>query len=114
MNAERKADNRPDAEPARVSSVAQVSILNADRSRRVPRNRKGQSRRALCLLRGTDGSNPPPSCNESLKKRHQGARKRGPFLLGGTDGSNPCTLQSGHWLVGIVDWPNRAGLPGVA
>src|SRR3954451_22431442 len=28
--------------------------------------------------------------------------------------SNPCTLQSGHWLVGIVDWPNRAGLPGVA
>src|ERR1700732_2257214 len=32
----------------------------------------------------------------------------------GTDGSNPCTLQSGHWLVGIVDWPNRAGLPGVA
>ena len=32
----------------------------------------------------------------------------------GTGGSNPCTLQSGHWLVGIVDWPNRAGLPGVA
>jgi hypothetical protein len=29
----------------------------------------------------------------------------------GTGGSNPCTLQSGHWLVGIVDWPNRAGLP---
>jgi hypothetical protein len=33
---------------------------------------------------------------------------------GGTSGSNPCTLQSGYWLVGIVDWPNRAGLPGVA
>src|SRR5207253_352763 len=32
----------------------------------------------------------------------------------GTDGSNPCTLQGGYWLVGIVDWPNRAGLPGVA
>src|SRR5690348_6051136 len=32
----------------------------------------------------------------------------------GTDGSNPCALQSGYWLVGIVDWPNRAGLPGVA
>src|ERR1700682_1696124 len=28
--------------------------------------------------------------------------------------SNPCTLQSGYWLVGVVDWPNRAGLPGVA
>src|SRR6202035_5855679 len=27
---------------------------------------------------------------------------------------NPCTLQSGYGLVGIVDWPNRAGLPGVA
>src|ERR1700674_5518992 len=32
----------------------------------------------------------------------------------GTEGSNPCTLQSGYWLVGIVDWPDRAGLPGVA
>src|SRR5437762_13034851 len=32
----------------------------------------------------------------------------------GTEGSNPCTLQSGYWLVAIVDWPNRAGLPGVA
>ena len=32
----------------------------------------------------------------------------------GTSGSNPCTLQSGYWLVGIVDWPNRASLPGVA
>jgi hypothetical protein len=31
-----------------------------------------------------------------------------------TGGSNPCTLQSGYWLVGIVDWPDRAGLPGVA
>jgi hypothetical protein len=31
-----------------------------------------------------------------------------------TDSSNPCTFQSGYWLVGIVDWPNRAGLPGVA
>ena len=31
-----------------------------------------------------------------------------------TESSNPCTLQSGYWLVGIVDWPNRAGLPGVA
>src|SRR5260370_28933234 len=33
---------------------------------------------------------------------------------GGTEGSNPCTLQSGYWLVSIVDWPDRAGLPGVA
>src|SRR5713101_3040086 len=32
----------------------------------------------------------------------------------GTESSNPCTLQSGYWLVGIVDWPDRAGLPGVA
>src|SRR4029077_20660511 len=32
----------------------------------------------------------------------------------GTEGSNPCTLQGGYWLVGIVDWPDRAGLPGVA
>src|SRR6266478_8965071 len=37
-----------------------------------------------------------------------------PSVFTGTNGSNPCTLQSGHWLVGIVDWPNRAGLPGVA
>ena len=33
---------------------------------------------------------------------------------GGTSGSNPCTLQGGYWLVGIVDWPDRAGLPGVS
>src|SRR6185369_11955902 len=33
---------------------------------------------------------------------------------GGTEGSNPCTLQSGYWLVSIVDWSGRAGLPGVA
>jgi hypothetical protein len=26
----------------------------------------------------------------------------------------PCTLQSGFWLVRIVDWSGRAGLPGVA
>ena len=38
-----------------------------------------------------------------------------PILPGsGREGSNPCTLQSGYWLVGIVDWPDRAGLPGVA
>jgi hypothetical protein len=37
-----------------VPSVAQVSSLNVGRSRRVPRNRKGQSRRAVCLLRGTE------------------------------------------------------------
>ena len=48
-----------------VSSVAQVSSLNVGWSRRVPRNRKGQSRRALSLLRGTDGSNPSPSSEES-------------------------------------------------
>jgi hypothetical protein len=41
-------------------------------------------------------------------------RKRSDPVARGTSGSNPCTLQSGHWLVGIVDWPNRAGLPGVA
>ena len=48
--------------------------------------------------------------------RHRGDKSR--FLeaaiLRGTEGSNPCTLQSGYWLVGIVDWPDRAGLPGVA
>jgi hypothetical protein len=48
-----------------VSSVAQVSSLNVGWSRRVPRNRKGQSRRALSLLQGTDGSNPAPSSAES-------------------------------------------------
>jgi hypothetical protein len=48
-----------------VSSVAQVSRLNVGWSRRVPRNRKGQSRRALSLLRGTDGSSPLPSSAES-------------------------------------------------
>ena len=37
-----------------------------------------------------------------------------PSVFTGTSRSNPCTLQSGYWLVGIVDWPNRAGLPGVA
>jgi hypothetical protein len=37
-----------------------------------------------------------------------------PRAAGGTEGSNPCTLQSGYRLVGIVDWPDRAGLPGVA
>ena len=52
-----------------VPSVAQVSSLNAGRSRRVPRNRKGQSRRAWCLLRGTEGSNPAPSSGESANFR---------------------------------------------
>jgi hypothetical protein len=52
-----------------VPSVAQVSSLNVGRSRRVPRNRKGQSRRALYLLRGTGGSNPPPSTDESANPR---------------------------------------------
>src|SRR5205807_3214622 len=37
-----------------------------------------------------------------------------PICSRGAEGSNPCTLQSGYWLVGIVDWPDRAGLPGVA
>jgi len=37
-----------------------------------------------------------------------------PRAFRGTDGSNPCTLQGGYRLVGIVDWPDRAGLPGVA
>ena len=37
-----------------------------------------------------------------------------PGSVTGTKGSNPCTLESGYWLVGIVDWPDRAGLPGVA
>src|SRR6266404_2299831 len=41
-------------------------------------------------------------------------RKSSDILARGTEGSNPCTLQSGYWLVGIVDWPDRAGLPGVA
>ena len=35
------------------------------------------------------------------------------FCTKGTEGSNPCTLQGGYRLVGIVDWPDRAGLPGV-
>src|ERR1700726_1688427 len=26
----------------------------------------------------------------------------------------PVPFKSGYWLVGIVHWPNRAGLPGVA
>src|SRR5439155_20021095 len=43
-----------------------------------------------------------------------GPEKSSDNLARGTNGSNPCTLQSGHWLVGIVDWPNLAGLPGVA
>jgi hypothetical protein len=42
-----------------------------------------------------------------------GALESGSFGRG-TEGSNPCTLQGGYWLVGIVDWPDRAGLPGVA
>jgi hypothetical protein len=35
-------------------------------------------------------------------------------IEGGSRGLKPCTLKSGYWLVGIVDWPDRAGLPGVA
>jgi hypothetical protein len=40
--------------------------------------------------------------------------KKASALLRGTEGSNPCTLQSGYWLVDIVDWSSRAGRPGVA
>jgi hypothetical protein len=57
-----------------VSSVAQVSDLNVGWSSRVPRNRKGQSRRALSLLRGTGGSNPSPSSAESATNRCHGVR----------------------------------------
>ena len=63
-----------------VSSVAQVSSLNVGWSRRVPRNRKGQSRRALSLLRGTDGSNPSPSTGESANFC---------FLSGGAPSATP-------------------------
>src|SRR5712675_1621537 len=46
-----------------------------------------------------------------------GLRRRLPRLgsgMGSCFRLNPCTLQSGYWLVGIVDWPDRAGLPGAA
>ena len=57
-------------------------------------------------LKGRTGSSKAPSLIE--------ARGRIPLLPPTCHGSNPCTFQSGYWLVGIVDWPNRAGLPGVA
>lgn len=50
-----------------------------------------------------------PACPSARADAAQGSLR-----TRGTSGSNPCTLQSGYWLVGIVDWPNRAGLPGVA
>jgi hypothetical protein len=39
------------------------------------------------------------------------------IVLAPADGEadmNPCTLQSGYRPVGVVDWSDRAGLPGVA
>src|SRR6267378_4324277 len=66
----------------------------------------------------TDSSNPFPAGDEATRQgqntgpvgwkspTRQRWRSNG-FSLGGTEGSNPCTLQSGYWLVGIVDWPNR-------
>src|SRR6267142_1588845 len=61
----------------------------------------------------------PPGKSVAFSRRRE---RRGPTgwsrklasPLRGTSSSNSCTLQSGYWLVGIVDWPNRAGLPGVA
>src|SRR5260370_38662799 len=61
---------------------------------------------------------PPHSVSRSLsrigKARSDGEARKALSLSRGTEGSNPCTLQRGYWLVGIVDWPDRAGLPGVA
>ena len=37
--------------------------------------------------------------------RHLRFAREADCFARGTDGSNPCTLQSGYWLVGIVDWP---------
>src|SRR4029077_1216327 len=53
-----------------------------------------------------------PANRKAGAKENRHTKRRA--LPRGTDGSNPCTLQGGYWLVGIVDWPNRAGLPGVA
>src|SRR5712672_1030407 len=71
----------------------------------------------LCCSRDSLGAY---RCSQSEMRRgdrqripRDGGRKRGSFARG-TESSNPCTLQSGYWLVGIVDWPDRAGLPGVA
>src|SRR6266481_8210419 len=65
MDLERKADNHPDAEPPRGSE--RRASLKPERGsvEKVPRNRKRQSRSALSLLRGTDGSNPASSSGES-------------------------------------------------
>src|SRR4029077_9687275 len=49
-----------------------------------------------------------------VPQRRKGLSRERRLSCGGTEDSNPCTLQSGYWLVGIVDWPNRAGLPEVA
>ena len=66
MDLERKADNHPDAEPPRGSE--RRASLKPERGsvEKVPRNRKRQSRSALSLLRGTDGSNPASSSGESI------------------------------------------------
>jgi hypothetical protein len=53
---------------------------------------------------------PAPKCMHKSSGRFACmARKTELTLAGGTEGSNPCTLQSGYWLVGIVDWPAGHG-----
>jgi len=64
MDLERKADNHPDAEPPRGSERRASLKRERGSVEKVPRNRKRQSRSALSLLRGTDGSNPFPSSRE--------------------------------------------------
>src|SRR6266481_1023882 len=56
----------------------------------------------------------PSACITCGYTDTKGQSRKRLLSLRGTEGSNPCTLQSGYWLVGIVDWPDRAGLPGVA
>ena len=59
-------------------------------------------------------SNPRSPRKRDIDFQNSPVRHNLPASARGTEGSNPCTLQGGYWLVGIVDWPNRAGLPGVA
>jgi hypothetical protein len=63
----------------------------------------------MTVTLGTDMSLTPRATAQWADQRikREGSPRR-------TKGSNPCTLQSGYWLVDIIDWSSRAGLPGVA
>jgi hypothetical protein len=66
MNVERKADNRPDAEPAR--GFERRADLEPERGsiEEGAEKSKGAVSKSVVPLTGTDGSNPSPSAGESV------------------------------------------------